>query len=41
MEAFLAEFGSESLYLESEGRVIRSEEETLKIFGSYLEDLGV
>ena len=36
MDAFLAEYGSESNYLMTEGRVITDREETEEIFKAYL-----
>jgi hypothetical protein len=41
MDAFLAEYGSESNYFLTEGRLITDQEETEQIFKSYLEDLNV
>lgn len=41
LDAFLAEFGSETNYLLTEGRIISDVIETEAIFKTYLEDLGV
>jgi hypothetical protein len=41
MEAFLTEYGSESNYFLTEGRIITDRDETEGIFQKYLEDLGV
>ena len=41
LDAFLAEFGSETNYLSTEGRIISDVAETETIFKAYLEDLGV
>ena len=41
MEAFLNNYGSESNYLLTEGRVITDMEETESIFKQYLEELNV
>ncbi len=41
MDAFLAEYGSESNYFLTEGRVITDQDETEAIFKQYLEDLNV
>lgn len=41
MDAFLAEYGSETNYLHTEGRVITDRDETESIFKSYLEELNV
>jgi hypothetical protein len=41
MDAFLAEYGSESNYFLTEGRVITDQDETEEIFKKYLEELNV
>jgi len=41
MEAFLAEFGTETNYLSTEGRIINDRDETESIFKNYLEELDV
>jgi hypothetical protein len=41
MDAFLAEYGSESNYFLTEGRVITDHDETEEIFKRYLEELNV
>lgn len=41
MDAFLTEYGSESNYFLTEGRVITDQDETEAIFMKYLEDLNV
>ena len=41
MDAFLAEYGNESNYFLTEGRLITDQEETEQIFKNYLEELNV
>jgi hypothetical protein len=41
MDAFLAEYSSESNYFLTEGRVITDQDETEQIFKRYLEELDV
>jgi hypothetical protein len=41
LDAFLAEYGSESNYLLTEGRVITDRDETESIFIKYLEDHNI
>lgn len=40
MEKFLATYGSESKYFETEGRLITSEEEVQQRIDEYLDELG-
>jgi hypothetical protein len=41
IDAFLKQYGSESNYLLTEGRVITDKDETEQIFNNYLDNLGI